>query len=449
MILRVDRAASPGEELLESVATRRNWHVRNRGAWEEAGLGRDAEALIGGLSLRLARALGKGESVKGADALGSAKQAAESLAGACAHADAAVAAASEEGRAGDPARAARRCARAWEQLADFYHEVLLSARGQLSGAGGAPADGSGGSPGGEMDPAVAKLFLEEHDARGSVAAQAVECTVRALSCGGGGGGGRRGGSGARTTLLRVLSLLSGDAAARAAFAERWGEVPLWLFLPWAQQMLSFITGPEGEVFFPVLRRLREEYPRALDYPLLLAREVTFAPPEARERVEALAALRRSAVAERFARAVEDLTATAPRLKAWMDRMDPLKRAVKAEVVEVLRGLRADLLPTDEEAAGRMLPGRHEEGFFRGKFDEESVRKAVEKALREAERLAVGESLPAATLKDVRDALGNALKGYRCAGPPPATAALILSDKAGWHGHASPLCGDEDGRFSAC
>lgn len=428
ILLKADRTPGPDAGVLTSVFKRRAWHEKNRGAWSAAGLARDCDALTARLSLRLARALDPHDpEVEGADPLTCAQQAAEAFGRACALADSeAQEAQQSRGSTLDPARAARRQAKAWAQFADFYHEVLLAARSSstpAAAAAAALAAAEGGGGGTELNPHVAALFVERSRSGGgaSVAARAVECTFRALACGGGGGGGR-------TALLRVLALLSGDSAdARGAFASLSGSVPAWLFLPWAQQMLSFIAGAEGDALYPVLRRLRQEYPRALDYPLLLAREVTHAPAEAKERVEKLLALNRSQVTERFARAVEDLTATGPRLSAWNDRCTGLRNATKEEVAAVLALLLSDLSPTEAEAEERVLPKGK---YFRGRVADAPIRKAVEKALRdEVAAAAAGAAVrPRQALERVSEAVREALREYQTkAVEKQGNAALTLQN----------------------
>lgn len=47
-------------------------------------------------------------------------------------------------------------------------------------------------------------------------------------------------------------------------------VPEWMFIQWAPQLLAQLTGDRSETVGPILIRLAETYPGALDYPFRLS-----------------------------------------------------------------------------------------------------------------------------------------------------------------------------------
>lgn len=307
------------EDALDDLLTQPLRKLRQRIA--EAGADkpwlRKAQALQGAVCLRLARIGGAAE--HGRDAL-------RSLGAARALALAQLPAGLSDG-AGSTAEA-RRAAKAMLQLAQLLDEALAE------GDGAAPAP---------CWLAVLEAAGGAEDAKAAVVAN----TLRACGL----AGSRL--PHARSALPRLVSLLSDSQSARVAFATEVSSVPLWLFLPWATQMLGALGGAEADVLTPVLCRLAAAFPRALCLPIRLAAADGDGASLAAQRARELMPLASSPATERFAAACRQLAFPHKRLERYIThelRVAGLRgiNALRAEV----RALAADVAdPAAATAAG--------------------------------------------------------------------------------------------------
>ena len=156
----------------------------------------------------------------------------------------------------------------------------------------------------------------------------------------------------RGALPRVLSLLGQHAGAREAFKANAAQAPLWLFLPWVNQLLAALNGPEAAVLLPLLQALASAYPHALHFPVrIVADGDNAAAALARDH---LAPLVSSAATAAFGRAVEDVCFPHVRLQAWRETILPLAERAGADaslrprVVTLLRCMAQEL--ASEQAA---------------------------------------------------------------------------------------------------
>ena len=151
---------------------------------------------------------------------------------------------------------------------------------------------------------------------------------------------------ARGALPRVLSLLGMHADARVAFDTCVANVPLWMWLPWSNQMLACLGGEQATVLLPPLRALASVYPRAMHFPVRIAAESDSAASALV--IDNLVPLVRSDATAAFGRAVEDLCFPHVRLKAWIQAIELLaeeaaeNEAIRPRVVALLRRMAEDV-----------------------------------------------------------------------------------------------------------
>jgi DNA-dependent protein kinase catalytic subunit len=296
----------------EQLATRLDWT-------------RDVRALQGAFNLRLARLRGEqhdGGQQHGELAFHALREAVQ------------LSSEQHDNSAVDGARAARRAARDLLRLGMLCHEALTAlddeaeAGGDLSGPG-------------ELSAATAREVVSAAGGDGATAATVVASVLRAAAL--------AGLPDARSALPSVLALLGRHGAACDAFAAHAPAVPLWQLLPWAPQMLAFLSGPEGDALLPTLRALAAAYPRALHFPIALAS--TDGPGTAR--VRALAPLAASRAADAFARSIEDLGFPHERLKKWQSTLTTVLKtdaATSARVRALVAAMIADVADASAAAA---------------------------------------------------------------------------------------------------
>ena len=159
----------------------------------------------------------------------------------------------------------------------------------------------------------------------------------------------------RGALPRVISLLGQWAGAREAFKAHAAQAPIWLFLPWANQLLAALNGPEAAVLLPLLQALASAYPHALHFPVrIVANGDNAAAALAQDHLVPLVA---SAATAAFGRAVEDLTFPHVRHLAWLEIITPLAErcggdeSLRPQVLTLLRRM-ADDVASEQAARGR-------------------------------------------------------------------------------------------------
>lgn len=77
---------------------------------------------------------------------------------------------------------------------------------------------------------------------------------------------------ARDLFSRILVWLSEYPEITESFVMECQDVPTWMFLSWASQMLALVDKREGAAVHDVLGRLADEYPQALVYAFKISRE---------------------------------------------------------------------------------------------------------------------------------------------------------------------------------
>ncbi|RZF43094.1 hypothetical protein LSTR_LSTR001272 [Laodelphax striatellus] len=124
---------------------------------------------------------------------------------------------------------------------------------------------------------LVKYCQQENDRSITVESKMIESLLRAM---------KLGSKEARHLFPIILSLPRLAQSHSRVFFEESKQVPAWMFLSWANQMLARIDTEIGPTLEPVLLRLACEYPSALKYPLNI-RSTNFTSPTAKNTFEKL------------------------------------------------------------------------------------------------------------------------------------------------------------------
>ena len=151
----------------------------------------------------------------------------------------------------------------------------------------------------------------------------------------------------RDRLLRLTSLVGKFPHTEHSFLTRLQNIPAWIFLKFAPQLMGSLDQPERTVVLAVLTKVARTYPRAIYYPYNITKE--FLGPKGKslcERDRGLSFLLNDPTQDCFVQSLGGLTH--PELR-WNDGLKSIKKIVEKDLskaLEIYRGMYDDVLTTN-------------------------------------------------------------------------------------------------------
>lgn len=149
----------------------------------------------------------------------------------------------------------------------ILHEVCGSMQNGRGGGGGGATGSMDGDRWMELSAICYRLLKDFGDT--GVARILVDAHLKAISMGS---------NRARQLFPNLMEAAGGmDDETLSVMEEKLGEVEPWLFLPWANQLISLALtskGRRGRIWKGLLLRMAKEYPEALKFPYLVSKEAS-------------------------------------------------------------------------------------------------------------------------------------------------------------------------------
>jgi hypothetical protein len=158
------------------------------------------------------------------------------------------------------------------------------------------------------------------------------------------------------------------------FLDCFKDVPVWIFLKWLPQIMSYLIDDKNEFYLPIIEKLLSRYPEPVIYALSVATDESTSVRQPSKNIRAMADLLRSQSGKfstqlKFIRAMECLLHPDQRLKAWLDLME--ENINDPERLKTIASkLMADMFSQSDELLGQGF------GEFNKKFSAEIYKRII-------------------------------------------------------------------------